>query len=334
MELLILGGTRFIGRYVTERALENGHTVTLFNRGTNKQQFSDVETIIGDRDGDLSSLAGREWDAVIDTSGFIPRTVNKSTKLLQDRVNHYTYISSVSAYQDFGEKPCTESSPLQEISDTEAERITAGTAGPIYNEHYGALKAKCEAVAEKNLSGRVLHIRPGLVVGPYDYSDRFTYWVKRIHEGGEVLAPGNPERPVQFIDVRDLADWVLRMTEQRTAGAYNVTGREKMSTMGEVLASCKKASGSNAVFRWVNEEFLLENEIAPWTELPLWLPESMSAAETNVDRALREGLSLRPLEETIHDVLNWLPIRNDETPLKAGLTREKEKALLRMAESR
>ena len=152
MNVLILGGTRFIGRYLTEMAIEKGHHVTLFNRGNNKKMFPEVETIIGDRDGNLSNLKGREWDAVIDTSGFIPRTVNKSTKLLKGMVNHYTYISSVSAYQDFGEKPCIESSPLQQISDIEAERMTAGTAGPVYNEYYGALKAKCEAVAEKNMN--------------------------------------------------------------------------------------------------------------------------------------------------------------------------------------
>ncbi|MGB8001444.1 MAG: NAD-dependent epimerase/dehydratase family protein [Anaerobacillus sp.] len=333
MKLLILGGTRFIGRYVTVKALEKGHHVTLFNRGNNRQAFPEVETLVGDRDGDLSILKGREWDAVIDTSGFIPRTVNKSTKLLRGMVNHYTYISSVSAYRDFGEKPCSESSPLQQISEMEAERITAGTSGPIYNEHYGALKASCEYVAEKNMNNQVLHIRPGLVVGPHDYSDRFTYWVKRIQEGGDVLAPGNPERPVQFIDVRDLANWVLQMTEQHVTGAFNVTGKERMSTMGEVLASCKKVCGSKAVFQWVNEDFLLDNEIAPWTDLPLWLPESMNAAETNIDRALREGLILRPLEETIRDIVKWLPLKKN-VKLKAGLTQERELELLRMANVR
>lgn len=327
MKLLILGGTRFIGRYVTERALAGGHEVTHFNRGSNA--FPEVETIIGDRDGDLSALEGRIWDAVIDTSGFIPRTVSKSTEFLSNTVDHYTFISTVSVYKDFGERPCSEESDVHEISLEEAERLTRGTAGPVYNEHYGALKARAEIEAEKHMPGRILHVRPGLVVGPHDYSDRFSYWVGRLNEGGDVLAPGKPQRPVQFIDVRDLADWIVEKTEERVTGVFNVTGAERHITMGELLDTCKQVSGSKALLHWLDEEFLLSQGVAPWSDLPLWLPEANNAAaEINVDRALESGLTYRSIDTTVQDTLMWLKLRDPSVEWKAGLQKDKEKKLL------
>lgn len=325
MKLLILGGTRFIGRYITERALNNGHEVTHFNRGNHT--FPEVETLIGDREGDLSPLEGRSFDAVIDTSGFFPRTVSESASRLAKVVDHYTFISTISVYKEFGEKPCTEDSPVHVISEEEAERVTSN--GYVPPEHYGALKALAEKEVEKHMPSRALHIRPGLVVGPHDYSDRFTYWVKRLDDGGDVLAPGKPQRPIQFIDVRDLANCIVEMTEKKVTGVYNVTGAERHLTMGELLDTCKRVSGSKALLHWLDEEFLLSQGVTPWSDLPLWLPESHNAAaDINVDKAIAQGLTFRPIEETVADTLAWLKTRDPSLDWKAGLDREKEKKLL------
>lgn len=216
MKILVLGGTRFLGRHIVEAALAGGHDITLFNRGQNNPDlFPEVEKLRGNRDGDLSALQGRQWDAVIDTCGFVPRIVQASAALLADSVRHYTFISSISVYADFSKPAMNENAPVGTMQDESIEEITAET--------YGPLKALCERTAEKAMPGRVLHIRPGYIVGPFDPTDRFTYWPRRVATGGEMLAPGRPDSQIQFVDVRDLANWIIRMVETNRTGVFNAT---------------------------------------------------------------------------------------------------------------
>lgn len=337
MDILILGGSRFLGRFLVEKALEKGHNVTLFNRGSNQDIFPEIEQLKGDRDGDLEQLKGRKWDAVIDTCGFIPRTVSKSSKLL-NHVQHYTYISSCSVYKDQYEPGIDESGEIQTLDDEKVEEITRGTAGPIYNEYYGHLKTMSEIAAEKELPGKVLAIRAGLIVGPYDYSDRLPYWVKRISEGGEILAPGRPERQIQFIDVKDLAQWIIQMIEQNTTGIFNATGPDYSLTMGQFLEECKRVSCSDADFTWVSESFLMDNQVGAWGEMPLWIPEEypLPGSEKpwngflaiNNKKAIQNGLTFRPLSETIKDILKWEQNRPEGVERKAGMERQRETELL------
>ena len=301
MKLLILGGTLFVGRHLVEAALARGHEVTLFNRGQrNPELFPEVEKLRGDRDGNLDALRGRSWDAVVDTSGYVPRLVRDSAELLADAVRLYVFVSTVSVYADFS-RPSDEDSPLATTADETAEEVNGET--------YGPLKALCERAAEEAMPGRVLVVRPGLIVGPHDPTVRFSYWTARVARGGEVLAPGNPETPIQFIDARDLAGWALRMIEGGRAGVYNAAGPDYVLTMGRFLEECRAASGSDARLTWVGEQFLLERGVAPWGELPLWIPESSEShryfIRTNIDRALDAGLTFRPLAETIRDTLAW-----------------------------
>ena len=303
MKLLILGGTIFLGRYLVEHALERGHDVTLFNRGKHAPDlFPGVHKLRGDRDGDLTALQARSWDAVIDTCGYLPRIVRASAELLADRVQHYTFISSISVYEPLRQPGMDESAPLGTLADPHVEDITGET--------YGPLKALCEQAAEQAMPGRVLQIRPGLIVGPHDYSERFTYWPRRIGQGGEVLAPGEPTERVQFIDVRDLANWTIHMVEARQTGVYNATGPDYPLTMGQFLTTCQTALDSDATTTWVDESFLLQAGVNPWTELPLWLPtttnpEFAGFQAVDCSKALAAGLTFRPLTHTIHDTRAW-----------------------------
>ena len=346
MKLLVLGGTKFLGRCVVEEALARGHEVTLFNRGQlNPELFPEVEKLRGDRDGGLDVLEGRRWDAAVDPSGYSPRVVRDSARLLAESVEHYTFVSSVSAYRDTSVPGVDESYAVGNITEErlrEAEALTQSelTAAPFFWEVYGALKALCERAAEEAMPGRVLSVRAGLVVGPHDYSDRFTYWPRRVSEGGDVLAPGNPERQVQFVDARDLAAWMLDMAEARRAGTYNATGPDYRLTMGRVLEVCRETAGSGARFVWVDEKFLLDAGVGPWMEMPLWTPES---SEDNgnrhfmglsVERALAAGLRFRPLSETVRDTLEWDISRPADTQRSAGLAREKEREVLDAWKSR
>jgi 2'-hydroxyisoflavone reductase len=340
MKLLILGGTKFLGRYVVEDALARGHEVTLFNRGQlNAELFPDVEKLRGDRDGGLDALKGRRWDAVVDTSGYSPRVVRDSARLLSDAVEHYVFISSQSAYKDASVPGVDEDYPVGTITDErlrEAEALKQSelTTAPFFGEIYGALKALCERAAEESMPGRVLNVRAGLIVGPHDYSDRFTYWPRRVAEGGEVLAPGDPERQVQLIDVRDLAAWVLEMAEARRSGTYNATGPDYRLTMGRVLDVCRGTTGSDARFVWVDEQFMLDAGLGPWMEVPLWVAQS---GEDDVNRyfmgisaekAVAAGLKFRPLSETVRDTLEWDLTRPADTQRRAGLAREREREVL------
>ncbi|RJR06765.1 NAD-dependent dehydratase [Candidatus Parcubacteria bacterium] len=336
MKILVIGGTRFLGRFIVEEALKQGHEITLFNRGNHQELFPQVETIIGDRNKDLALLEAGKWDVAIDTCGFTPLQLSEATKVLADKVDHYTFISSISVYKDWIPHGLDEDYPVLSLSDAEVEKIGYGTTEQI-NMHYGALKAMSETAAENNMPGSVLHVRSGLLVGPLDYSDRFSYWVKRIGEGGEVLAPGRKERNVQMIDVRDMALWILKMADERVSGVFNVTGPTTPMTMEEFLLSCKSVSNSDAELVWADESFLLENKVAPWTEMPLWIPEEhpltdggepwRGASTISIEKALQHRLTVRPVEDTIKDILDWEQTRSDEER-KAGIHRDKEKEVL------
>ncbi len=325
MKLLILGGTVFVGRHLVETALEAGHEVTLFNRGQhNPGLFPEVEKLRGSRDGGLDALRGRRWDAVVDTCGYIPRIVRASAEMLADAVDHYTFISTVSVYGHPEGKRSDEDAEVGTLEDPAVEEVTGET--------YGPLKVLCEQAAEQAMPGRVLTIRPGLIVGPHDPTDRFTYWPHRVAQGGEVLAPGHPERPVEFIDVRDLAEWTLRMVEKRATGIFNATGPDYHLGMGRLLETCQDVSRSDARLVWVSTQFLEDAGVAPWMELPLWLGEDESAPgallTVNVDRAVAAGLSFRPLESTIADTLAWAATRPADHQWRAGLKREREQELV------
>ena len=325
MKLLILGGTAFLGRHLVEIAQERGHTLTLFNRGQrNPDLFPEVEQLRGNRDGNLTALQGRAWDAAIDTSGFFPRVVRASAELLAGAVGHYTFISSISVYSDVSVMGIDESAPVGTIADPTIEEITG--------ESYGPLKALCEQTVEQALPGRALIVRPGLIVGTYDPTDRFTYWPHRVAEGGEVLAPARPEYPVQIIDARDLAGWILSMVEAHQTGVYNADSPAFSLTLGSVLDTCRDVSGSDARVTWVAEQFLLDHEVQPWMQLPLWVPESDPAnagfSAVNCHKAIAAGLTFRPLADTVRDTLAWDATRPSDHPWRAGITRDREAELL------
>ena len=321
MDLLILGGTRFLGRHLVEAALGDDHRVTLFNRGlSGADLFPEVETIKGDRGGDLSALRGRHWDAVIDTCGYVPRVVRASAGLLADAVDHYTFVSSISVYSDDVGPGAAEGTPVEELEDPTVEEVTGET--------YGGLKALCERAAEEEMPGRVLNVRPGLISGPHDPTDRFTYWPRRVVAGGEVLAPDRPERQVQFIDVRDLAAWIVKMSAAQQTGTYNATGPDYQLRMGKLLEECEAVSGGEAQIVWVSEQFLEENGVEPFMELPLWVPQEYAGMQAlDCGKAIAAGLTFRPVSETIRDVLEW-DSRRAEADLAAGLKPERERELL------
>ena len=321
MNLLIIGGTQFLGRHLVDSALIEGHTVTLFNRGkTNPGLFPDVERIAGDRDGGLDGLKGRTWDAVIDTCGYFPRVVAQSASMLADATGHYTFVSSVSAYGSFDE-PVNEDTPVGVLDDPTIEEITG--------ESYGPLKALCEQEVQRAFGARACIVRPGLIVGPFDPSDRFTYWPRRIARGGDVLAPGDPSLGTQFIDGRDLAAWILRAAVGGVGGVFNATGPATRLTIGETLDACVAAVNPAARLVWAPDDFLLEHDVAPWMGLPLWLPatEAPGLVQTDISRALAAGLTFRPVGETARDTYEWDAMRAPYTP-RAGITPEREEELL------
>ena len=329
MRCLILGGTVFLGRALVQAALARGHSLTLFNRGqSNPDIFIKVEQLHGDRATDLSALQGRHWDAVIDTCGYVPRIVRLSAEALAAATDHYTFISSLSVYADTSQPGTDESAPVGTLPDETVEQVTGET--------YGPLKALCERAVEQTLPGRTLVIRPGLIVGPFDPTDRFTYWPHRVAQGGEVLAPGRPARPVQFIDVRDLAEWTLDMVEAKRIGVYNADGPAEPLPMEQLLDTCKIVSGSAARFTWASEEFLAEQQVEAWSQMPLWVPES-DPSNTGFfafdnRKALAAGLVFRSTQETVRATLEWDATRPADHVWRAGLTREREAELLRLCQ--
>jgi nucleoside-diphosphate-sugar epimerase len=315
MKALVLGGTKFLGRALVDALLAAGHEPTLFNRGqTNPDLFPEVEKLHGDRSSDLSALEGREWDAVLDVAAYLPEDVRRSVDVLQDLTGGYSFVSSISVYADMSEPPAEDAAVAQLPPGDDAEES---------DETYGARKALCEGIVEEAFGDRALVVRPGLIVGPHDPTGRFTYWPHRVARGGEVLAPGSPDDLVQFIDVRDLATWMVDATTDSLGGTFNATG-EPMP-FGDLLEECRAASGSDATFTWVASESLLSEEVGPWMELPLWLPipryAGMMQAPTN--RARAAGLTFRPLVETIRGTLA------DAEPVEGvGLTPGRERELL------
>jgi 2'-hydroxyisoflavone reductase len=322
MKILMIGGTVFLGRHIVESALARGHEVTMFNRGQhNPELFPEVEKLRGNRDGGLDVLKGRRWDAVIDTCGYVPRVVAASAQLLADAAEHYTFVSSGSVYAGDVINP-TEETPVLTLADETVEQVTGET--------YGALKALCEKAAEAAMPGRVLNVRSGLIVGPHDPTDRFSYWPCRVARGGEVLSPGKPDARVQVIDGRDLADWIVRMAEARKAGVYNTTGPNYRMTLGEVLTAAKEASGSDAAFTWIPDEFLVDRQVGGWMEMPLWVPGGGADGIFSmvIDKAVADGLTFRPIAETVADTIAWDKTRPADREWRAGLKADKEAAIL------
>ncbi|MCA9874768.1 MAG: hypothetical protein KC441_13955, partial [Anaerolineales bacterium] len=265
---------------------------------------------------------GRQWDAVIDTCGYVPRVVGQSARLLADAVAQYTFISSISAYQDFDKVGLDESYTLATMPDETVEEIT--------EETYGPLKVLCEQTISEAMNGRALHVRAGLIVGPHDLSDRFSYWPYRVAQGGDILAPGNPDAPVQIIDVRDLAAWTVQATAQNLHGPFNATGPDYRLTMRDVLGTCRQAVDKEPNFIWVDETFLLDHDVTPWTDLPLWIPGDEAEGFSGVDcsKAQQAGLTYRPLLETVRDTRAWLNTRPADYAWRNGLSREREAELL------
>lgn len=323
LKILILGGTSFLGPHLIEEAQQRGHEITLFNRGTqDSSRFPTVEKLQGDRDGDLEALQGRQWDAVIDTSGHLPRIVEASSKLLADSTKHYTFISSISAYENFNTFGINEDYPLAQLDDPNIEEITEKT--------YGALKARCEQVVQRYFPAKFLIVRPGLIVGPDDPTDRFTYWPCRIREGGDVLAPGKPTEQVQFIDVRDLSKWIIDMVEQQATGVYNAIGEP--IPFETLLEECQKVTQADAIIHWVSEDFLIKHQVGDWGELPLWISSQRKMPgflHVSAKKACAMGLTFRSLAETIKATLEWDARRQNVAP-RAGLNREKERKLLEL----
>ncbi|MRG97413.1 NAD-dependent epimerase/dehydratase family protein [Polyangium spumosum] len=334
--LLILGGTGFVGPAVVEAARARGFSVTLFNRGkTRPELFPDIEKLRGNRDPNkdegLKALEGRSFDAVIDTSGYVPRIVRASAELLAKNVKQYIFISSISVYKDNSTPNMDETAAVGTISDPTVE-----TMGKEF-ENYGPLKALCEQAAEKAMPGRVANVRPGYIVGPGDPTDRFTYWPLRVAKGGEMLVPGTPNDPIQVIDVRDLAEWLVKLVAENTTGVFNATGPGAPLTMGGVIEASKKASPKSDVkLTWVPNAWLEKKgkEGGDGIDLPIWAPpegETAGFHRVNVDRAKKTGLTFRPIDTTVVDLLAWFnglpPERKDKR--RAGLTPEREAELLK-----
>jgi 2'-hydroxyisoflavone reductase len=326
MRFLIIGGTRFLGRHLVDAALDHRHEVTLFNRGkSNPDLFSQLETIVGDREKDIVKLNGRIWDAVIDVAGYVPRIVRLSAEVLKENVSRYVFISSISVYDDalFKKIGIDESDPVAKMEDETIEEITGGT--------YGPLKALCENAVRELYGERALIIRPGLIVGPHDPTDRFTYWPVRVAHGGDVLAPEKPDAPAQIIDVRDLSDFVIQLIENNASGIYNATGPDYPLTLSRILEVSKQVSGSDARFLWAPAAFLKQHNVAEWSDMPVWIPdteENQGFSRMDVSKAIDAGLKFRPLEETIRDTLEWAQSRSANHEWRAGLTAEREADVL------
>jgi len=321
LSVLVIGGTQFIGKHFVARALERGHEVTLFNRGSKPTPAGVAEQIVGDRDTDLAKLAGRTWDVVVDTSAYVPRQVREAAKLLVDGVGSYLFISTISVYADQDTAGLNEDSRLLRLDDPTTEVVDGDT--------YGGLKVLCEEALEAIYpADDRLVVRPGIVVGPDDPTDRFTYWPVRVARGGEVLAPSGPDLALQWIDARDLADFMVGALERGVTGTYNAVCEAGRFTMGELLTSARRVSGADASVTWVSEEFLLGQGVRPFADLPFWLPGAAgNLFKVDGSRAHGQGLRARPLEETVRDTLEWQAERGDPA-LKVGMSADREAELL------
>jgi len=331
LRILILGGTGFTGPYQVGYALSRGHKVTTFNRGkTHPGELpNEVEQLIGDRNGKLDALKNRQWDVVIDNPTTLPAWVRDAAQILKGNVDRYVFTSTISVYEDSKVGP-DENAPLQKYDgpDPYKETLEAMKAGGF--KTYGPLKALSEKEAEKWFPRKTLIIRPGLIVGPRDETDRFTYWPVRIDRGGEVLTPGSPKDSVQFIDGRDLAEWTIRMVENRETGIYNATGPARPLVIGGMLDGIKDALKANAKFTWASEQFLTEQKVQAWSDMPVWAGAEDGITRANISRALAKGLTFRLLADTSRDTLAWFKSLPDDrqSKLRAGLTPERETEVL------
>ena len=334
MRILILGGTGFTGPYQVRYALSRGHKVTTFNRGkTHPGELpNDVEQLIGDRNGKLDALKNRQWDVVIDNPTTLPAWVRDAAQILKGNVDRYVFISTLSVYGET-KNGVDETAPTDTYQGADPYKETLEAMRASGFKTYGPLKALSEKEAEKWFPGKTLVIRPGLIVGPRDETDRFTYWPVRIDRGGEVLAPGDPKDPVQFIDARDLAEWTIRMVENRELGTYNATGPAKPLGIGEMLNSIKEAEKSNATFTWADEKFLDAQKVSAWSDMPVWAGAASEAgiSQTKIEKALSKGLTFRPLDVTARDTLAWFKSQSPErqAKMRAGLTPEREAEVLK-----
>ncbi|MDH4043755.1 MAG: NAD-dependent epimerase/dehydratase family protein [Gemmatimonadota bacterium] len=332
LRILILGGTGFIGPYQVQYALGRGHTVTLFNRGrTNPHLFPDVEKLVGDRDGDLSALEGRRWDVVIDNSASDPTRVERSAKLLQDTVDLYLFVSTRSVYYDTSRVPMTVDADVFSFENTS---VAPGARLP-----YGLAKALSEQKTRELFPGRALIVRPSLIVGPGDLTDRFTYWPVRIERGGEVLAPGDGSDYVQIIDARDLSEWMIRLAEQRATGTYNALGPQTPWSFAGLLHGIKAVTTADARFTWVDTDFLLANDVRPYREMPVWMPARDGRegfGRFDISREVALGLTFRPLAVTARDTLDYYHAQSEERQqeLRAGIAPEREAEVLRLWHAR
>lgn len=336
LKILILGGTGFLGPACVDAAVARGHTVTLFNRGRTEKRrgglYPDIEKLYGNRDPEkiadetkdeagnlkfpdspkgLKALEGRKWDAVIDTSGYYPRIVKASAELLAPNVGHYVYISSISAYKSNDKPGNDENAAVGTMADPTVENMGANF------ENYGPLKALCEQAAEAALPGRVANIRPGYIVGPGDPTDRFTYWPVTIAKGGDVLCPGAPSDPVQFIDVRDLGEWIVKVIEDKTVGFFNACGPQPPATWGGLLDTCNRVSGGKANLVYADAEFLGSQGV----QFPIWIPSSGETAgfhTWSIERAIKAGLKSRSIDDTVKATLEWWDKQTPERQARMG----------------
>ncbi|MEN9526603.1 MAG: hypothetical protein RLY56_554 [Pseudomonadota bacterium] len=331
LDILILGGTRFLGLHMTAYAQSRGHRVTFFNRGkTNTTRFSEVERLTGDRNGDISALKGRRWDVVIDNSGYVPRQVTATAELLRETTPLYVFVSTVSVYAGF-DKPGDEDSPIGTLTDPTVEKVDGAT--------YGPLKALCEQAARRVYGNdRALIIRPGLIVGPDDNTDRFTYWPARAARGGQFVAPGSPSDPVQFIDARDLAAFTIESAENSLSGTFNLLSPPGRFSIGDIVnasvQSAKTLMSTDAEPVWIPAQVLDEQKVAPWSDMPVWVPsegDSAGFAAVSASRAVSAGLRIRPIIETTTDTLRWHLSRPEaeQAKLRAGISPEREQDVLR-----
>lgn len=329
LKILMLGGTGFLGPHTVQYALDRGHEVTLFNRGrTNSDLFPDLEKIVGNRDPDidegLSGLEGRTWDAVIDTSGYVPRIVGASASLLADRAEQYLFVSTICQYQDWleGDQYRTEDWPRGTLDDPTTEDVQT---------HYCYLKAYCEIAAEQAMPGRVTQIRPGLIVGPRDNTDRFTYWPIRADRGGPMIAPGKPSDLTQYIDVRDLARFMVHTLEQKLTDSFNAV--RQPFHWGDFLNACVSAADNDTELVWIPGNFLLEHELESWRQLQMWADSESPVSGSftwSATKAVDAGLKIRPVEETIRDTVTWyksLPAAR-QAEMRSGIPPDKEAAVL------
>lgn len=324
MNILIIGGTRFLGRHLAEAALARGHRLTLFHRGlTGAELFPEATRVLGNRTTDLDRLSGGRWDAVIDTSGYRPAELRAACRLLQDRVGHYSFVSSISVYADGLAAPIDEEAAVRRLSEPDQDAVA------LTGETYGALKTACEEALTAGFPGPKAIVRPGLIVGPHDPTDRFSYWPWRIDRGGRYLVPDDADCPVQVIDARDLAAWMLDLTESGTAGTFNAVGPRRPLTLGRLLQACRQLARSPGQAIPLDEARVQSLGLQPFTDLPLWLPKAgQDFSRVSHRRALAAGLTFRPLEDTLADTQAWACTELADRPLRAGLTPEREAALL------